>query len=71
LTVNEGVVKCIDNALVTFAANGKVYPVKGTAKTFMEERKYADIVEIWKRYPQYPEIGMDIGPVLDGVELCK
>ncbi len=72
LTVDEGEVKCVDNLFIVFEADGKTYAVNGAAKDAMGQRRYIDIIEIWKRDPQYPDIGMDIGPVLDtGVELCK
>lgn len=72
LTVPDGTIACesLGKGLgrVTITAGGKTYWVNGLAKG---THKYADLDEIWRADPKYPDIKVNIGPLLDrGLALC-
>ena len=74
LTVESGVLRCVDPFSVVFVAYGRAYAVNGFAKnasTRDGERKYLDIRAILKDDPDPGIPKMSLGPLIEhGNCLC-
>ena len=75
-TVDQGILKCDNNAVI-FISNGRTYGVNGTAKSRGRNQGYSDIEDIWAFDPLFSdggnnEVRINIGPIIsDGLKLCK